>query len=94
MQQSDASGAGRHSAQAAGNDGLAELHRMQTAIAVALELLDELLQLLPERPDAAGLREVEDVFREIRHLAATGLRSLRKTTDLLEEPAGSSPPVS
>ncbi|MBX3567575.1 MAG: hypothetical protein KF914_05925 [Rhizobiaceae bacterium] len=89
MQQSHAGGAGRYAAQAASSAGLVELHRTQTAIAVALELLDELLQLLPERPDAAGLKEVEDVLREIRHLAAAGLRSIRKATDLPEEPAGS-----
>ncbi|MER2535969.1 MAG: hypothetical protein ABTQ31_12485 [Rhizobiaceae bacterium] len=72
----------------AGGD-LDELRRMHGALAVALELLDELMQLLPERPDAAGLREVEDVLREIRDLAGTGLRGIRKACDA---DGGSRPP--
>lgn len=81
MRQDHAPEAGPFSREAAGGD-LNALRRTHTALAVAFELLDELVQLLPERPDAAGLKEVEDVLREIRDLAGTGLRGIRKACDV------------
>jgi hypothetical protein len=55
-----------------------KLHGTRDAIAVALALLDELLQIPPERPDRPSLKEVEDVLREIRDIAVTGVRSVRE----------------
>lgn len=54
--------------------GLDEARRMSDAIGVALALLDELLQA-PGEPEPG---EMEDVFREIGDLAATGRRAVRK----------------
>jgi hypothetical protein len=87
MQDHHAPEAGLRSRIAAGGD-LNELRRMHGALAVALALLDELMQLLPERPDAAGLKEIEDVLREIRDLAGTGLRGIRKACDVGPLPPG------
>lgn len=62
------------------------LHGTHSAIGVALALLDELLQLLPERPDPAAWKEVEDVLREIRDLAGTGLRIVRTAVEASADP--------
>jgi hypothetical protein len=45
-----------------------KLHGTRDAIAVALALLDELLQIPPERPDRPSLKEVAEVLREIRDM--------------------------
>lgn len=93
MQNSRPTGGKPPSSAVPGSAGLNELRRMHSAIGVALALLDELLQLLPEPPGAARLKEVEDVFREIRDLAGMGLRWTRTAADLPDDPekAGGAP---
>lgn len=70
-------------ADASGPEGLRRTH---SAIGVAFALFDELLQLLPERPDAEALKEVDDVLREIRDLAQTGLKIVKQATGVIENP--------
>ncbi|MGB3502873.1 MAG: hypothetical protein WBA44_14710 [Mesorhizobium sp.] len=48
---------------------------------VALTLLDELLQMLPQRPDTAALKEINEVLREIRDLAGAGLRIVKQAAE-------------
>lgn len=56
--------------------GQTSLRAMHTALAVALELLDELVEGMPDKPDASALKEIDDVLREIRDLAAAGQRAI------------------
>ena len=64
--------------------GPEELRRAHSAIGVAFALLDELLQLLPERPDADALEEVDEVLREIRDLALAGLKIVKLATEVIK----------
>ena len=73
----------RETPSASGPEGLRRTH---SAIGVAFALLDELLQLLPERPDAEALKEVDEVLREIRDLARTGLKIIKLATGPTEHP--------
>ncbi len=65
-----------------GDADLNELRRAHSAISVALALLDELLELFPERPDETELRDVEDVLEEIRDLATAGIRIVSRSADV------------
>lgn len=57
------------------------LRGMHSAMGVALTLLDELLQMLPQRPDTAALKEINEVLREIRDLAGAGLRIVKQAAE-------------
>lgn len=65
--------------QVCGGHVIGDVRRMRDAIGVALALLDELMSLMPDKPDRTSLREVEEVFREVREMAAAGLRAVRHT---------------
>ena len=73
----------RHMPDVLGPEGL---RKTRSAMGVAFALLDELLQLLPERPDADALKEIEDVLRELRDLAQAGLKFVKVATGVIESP--------
>ena len=73
----------RHMPDVSGPEGL---RRTRSAMGVAFALLDELIQLLPERPDADALKEIDDVLREIRDLAQAGLKIVKVATGDIENP--------
>ena len=58
--------------------GLADARRMRDAIVIALALLDELDELIPNEPDGAALREIADLFEEISGFAKVGAQAARK----------------
>lgn len=58
--------------------GLADARRMRDAIVIALALLDELDELIPNEPDGAPLREIADLFEEISGFAKVGAQAARK----------------
>lgn len=58
--------------------GLADARRMRNAIVIALALLDELDELIPNEPDGAALRENADLFEEISGFAKVGAQAARE----------------
>lgn len=58
--------------------GLADARRMRDAIVIALALLDELDELIPNEPDGAALREIADLFEEISGFAKFGAQAARE----------------
>lgn len=61
--------------------GLADAERMRDAIALALALLDEMLELVPREPRQAVAQDIADIFHEISELAALGEKTARKAMD-------------
>lgn len=56
-------------------DGFADIARMRDAIAVALVLLDEILELAADEPGRAWAQDIADVFREVVGIATDGARA-------------------
>lgn len=52
--------------------GLADARRMRDAIVLALGLLGELDDLMPDEPDRTAFREIADLFHDVADFAAFG----------------------
>jgi len=59
-------------------DGLADARRMRDAIVVALALLGELDELVPDRPDRSACRDMADLFEDVAGFAMFGAEAARK----------------
>lgn len=59
-------------------NGLADARRMRDAIVIALSLLGELDELMPDEPDRTAFHEMADLFRDVADFASVGAAAARR----------------
>lgn len=59
-------------------NGLADARRMRDAIVIALSLLGELDELMPNEPDRTAFREIADLFQDVADFALFGAAAARR----------------